>query len=89
MTRELSKLGGACGLVAAGTFVIGLVMYATVLIDYTLGSSPHAAVAFLVDHRLSLYLWNLIITIVFGIVLVPLVLALRDAVRDRNALVDK
>jgi hypothetical protein len=85
MMRELSKLGVACGLAAAGTFAIGLVMYATVLIDYTLGRSPHA----LVDHRLSLYLWNLIITIVFGIVLVPLMLALRDAVRDRNALVDK
>jgi tetrahydromethanopterin S-methyltransferase subunit D len=85
MTRELSKLGGACGLVVAGTCAIGLVMYATVLIDYTLGGSPHA----LVDHRLSLYVWSLIITIVFGIVLVLLVLALRDAVRDRNALVDK
>jgi hypothetical protein len=81
MTRGLSKLGGTCGLVAAGTFVIGLVMYATLLIDYTTGSSPDEAVALLVDQRLSLYLWNLIITIVFGIVLVPVVLALRDAVR--------
>jgi hypothetical protein len=80
MARELSKVGGACGLIAAGTFVIGLMMYATVLIDYTRGSSPYEAVAFLIDHRLSLYLWNMIITIVFGVVLVPLVLALRDAV---------
>ena len=39
---------------------------------------------FLVDHRLSLYLWNLISTIVFGIVLVPLVLALRDAERPAS-----
>jgi hypothetical protein len=35
-------------------------------------------VAFVVDNQAALYLWNLVIFIVFGIALVPLVLALRE-----------
>lgn len=79
--RSLQKMGGVGALVAAATFVVGLVMYATLLIDYTTSDDPAEAVRFLVDNHLALYLWNLTITIVFGIALVPLALSLHDRVK--------
>ena len=74
--KSISRIGGASAVIAAATFIIGLVMFVTLLIDYTTAETPGEAVAFLVDNQLSLYLWNLTITIIFGIVLVPLVLAI-------------
>jgi hypothetical protein len=74
----MQRMGGVGAFVAAATFVVGLVMFATMLIDYTTATDPAEAVEFLVDNQLPLYVWNLVITIVFGIALVPLVLALRD-----------
>jgi hypothetical protein len=38
-------------------------------------------VAFLAGHQTALYIWNLIILIVFGLVLVPLVLALHERLK--------
>lgn len=76
--QNSQKAGAIGALVAAGTFVIGLAMYATVLLDYTASTDPSTSVAFLAEHHLALYAWNIIITIVFGIAMVPLVLALRD-----------
>ena len=76
--KGMQKLGGIAAFVAAATFLVGLVMFATMLIDYTTATEPAVAVEFLVDHQVPLYLWNLVITIVFGVALVPLVLALRD-----------
>lgn len=80
--QSLRKMGGAAGLIAAATFVIGLVMFATMLTDYTMAEEPIEAIEFLVDNQVALYLWNIIITIVFGLVLVPLVLAIRDRISD-------
>ena len=80
--RRNERIGGIAALVAAGTFVVGLVMFATILIDYTTATDPADAVAFLAENRLALTVWNLIITIVFGIALVPLVLGLHDRLRN-------
>ena len=59
--KSLQKLGGIGANVAAGTFVVGLVMFATMLSDYTTADTPAAAVGFLVDHQLPLHVWNIII----------------------------
>ena len=60
-------------------------MFATVLTDYTTGDpTPGESVAFLVDNQAALYIWNLVIFIVFGIALVPVVLALHQRLRDRS-----
>jgi hypothetical protein len=81
-TIEREKLGGVAALVAAATFVFGFVLFATVLSDYTTGDpTPAESVAFVVDHEAVLYLWNAVIFILFGVVLVPLVLALHELVR--------
>lgn len=75
--REWHKIGGAAALVAASTFVFGLVLFATVLADYTTGDpTPAESVAFLADHQAVLRLWNAIIFIVFGVALVPVALTL-------------
>jgi hypothetical protein len=76
--KSLQKLGGIGALVAAATFVIGLVMFGTMLIDYTTATEPAQAVEFLVNNQVPLYVWNIIITIIFGIAIVPLALAMRD-----------
>jgi len=73
------KNAGIAALIAGATFVFGIAMFATVLTEYTTGDpTPEESVAFVVDHQAALYIWNVVIFIVFGIALVPLVLALRD-----------
>ena len=73
------QIGGAAALGTAATFVFGFVLFATLLSDYTTGDpTPGESVAFLVEHQTALLVWNLVILLAFGIVLVPLVLALHD-----------
>lgn len=80
--KSMQKLGAIGGLTAAATFVVGIVMFATMLTEYTNATDPRQAVSFLIDNQVSLYVWNIIIMIVFGIVLVPFVLALRDRLQS-------
>ncbi len=80
--KSLFRLSGFAALVASATFAIGLVMFVTMFMDLATATEPSETVAFLVDHQLPLYVWNLIITIVFGIALVPLVLGLSDRLGD-------
>lgn len=74
--HRLEKWGGIGALVAAGTFVVGLAMFATVLTDFTSATDPAEALRFLIDDRQAVYVWNLIVTVVFGVAIVPLALAL-------------
>ncbi|HUP15755.1 MAG TPA: DUF4386 family protein [Acidimicrobiia bacterium] len=76
--KSMQKLGGIGGFAAAATFVIGLAMFATMFFDYATATDPADAIAFLMDNHVPLYVWNTIILIGFGIVLVPFTLALRD-----------
>jgi hypothetical protein len=79
---QRQRIGGVAALVEAATFIVGIVMFVTVLSDYTSGDpTPGESVAFLVDNQVALYIWNLIIFIVFGIALVPVVLALHERLK--------
>ncbi len=79
------RVGGIAALVAAATFVFGIVLFVTLLTDYTTGDpTPAESVAFLADHQAALYIWNLVIFIVFGIALVPLVLVLRERLKAES-----
>lgn len=80
--QSLQKMGGVGALIAAGTFVVGLVMFATLFTDFVSAATPAAAVEFIADNQVALYVWNITIHIVFGIVLVPLVLAIGDRLRQ-------
>jgi hypothetical protein len=83
--QSLQKMGGIGALIAAGTFVVGLVMFVTILGDFVSASDPAAAVEFITNNQMALYLWNITIHIVFGIVLVPLVLAIADRLRPAHS----
>lgn len=76
--RALQRTGGAAAHVAAGTFVVGLLLFVTALSDFASASSAAQAIASLeADHGL-IDLWILVTTIMFGIALVPLTIALRE-----------
>lgn len=85
---ERQRIGGVAGLIEAGTFVVGFAMAATVLSDYTTGDpGPDESVAFVVDSQAALFVWYLIILIVFGVALVPLVLAVYERLRAGSPVV--
>jgi hypothetical protein len=83
--QSIQKLGGIGALIAAGTFVVGLAMFATIFMYFVDATDPAQAVAFIADHQLALHLWNIAIHIVFGIALVPLVLAIGDRLRTAHS----
>jgi hypothetical protein len=83
--QSIQKMGGIGALIAAGTFVVGIAMFAMIFADFVSASDPAAAVEFIVDNQLALYVWNITIMIVFGVVLVPLVLAIRDRLHDAHS----
>jgi hypothetical protein len=71
-------------LAAAATFVAGFALYFTLLIPARYGSlnvDPAKHAAFLVDNRATMYAWNLIIYVVFGVLLVVLALALYERLK--------
>src|SRR6056297_146432 len=83
--QSTQKMGGIGAIVAAGTFVVGLAMFATLFTDFVSAATPAASVEFIADNQLALYVWNITIHIVFGIVLVPLVLAITDRLREAHS----
>lgn len=83
--NRLGRIGGAAALVAAATFVYGIVVFATTVADYTdPDATPAESVDFLVGHQGALLAWYIGIFIVFGAALVPLALALRQRFADRT-----
>ena len=79
----MQRTGGVAAHVASGTFVVGLLMFASLLSEFTAAEGAAAAISFLVDHEPLVLAWNVVITIVFGVALVPLTLALRDRVAEQ------
>ncbi|MGI9612005.1 MAG: DUF4386 family protein [Acidimicrobiales bacterium] len=77
--KDLRRAGGYAGLVAAGTVVVGLGMFATLLTDYTTGDpTPGESVAFLADNEATIFVWNAVTLLVFSVALVPFALALYE-----------
>lgn len=60
-------------------------MFATLVSDFVSAATPAVAVEFIADNQLTLHLWNITIMVVFGIVLVPLVLAVADRLREAHS----
>lgn len=83
--QSLQRLGGVGALIAAGTSLVGLAMFAALFTDFVSEAEPDAAAEFIADNRLALHLWCITIMIVFGIALVPLVLAVGDRLREAHS----
>ena len=82
---ESARVTGVSALVEAATFIFGFALFATVLADYTSQEfGPAESATFLADHDLTFYMWHFVILIIFGLVLIPLALSLRDLLAPRS-----
>lgn len=80
--NSLQKMGGIAALIEAATFVFGMVLSFTLLADYVAGDlSPLQEMAFIADNQTLLYVENMIIFVLFGILLVVLALALHNRLK--------
>jgi len=78
-----SRAGAIGALIAAATFVFGIVLYATSLSDYTDGDlTPAESVDFLTSHQTTLYAWYLVIFLIFGVAIIPLARVLHRRLAD-------
>ena len=81
MDSDLQKLGGIAALIEAALYITGFALFLTVL-DPS-GYEGHVQkVTFLADTQVALYIANLLIYVVFGVVLVVLTLALHARLKD-------
>lgn len=75
--KTVQKMGGLAALIEAATYIFGIAVGFTVLTPYMDGQlNPLETVAFMVENQSILFIWNQIIYVLFGIVLVVLALAL-------------
>lgn len=83
MVKDFQKIGGVAALIQAAAFVVGFALFLTLLIPagYDSGNDPLQSVAFLSNNQTTMYIWNLIIYVVFGIALVVLALALYERLK--------
>ena len=76
--NDQQKVGGVSALIAAATWVFGMVLLFTVLAPFATGDVDHG---FLADNQAIIYVWNTIIYLVFGVFLVVLLLALHERLK--------
>lgn len=75
--NSLQKMGGLAALLEAFAYIFGIAVGFSVLTPFMEGQlSPLETAAFLVENQTVLFVWNQIILVLFGIVLVVLTLAL-------------
>jgi len=83
--NSLQRSGGVAALIAAATYVVGMVLLFSVLAPSGYGmddADPAQIVGFLAANQVLMYSWNLIIYVVNAICLVVLSLALFERLRD-------
>lgn len=78
--NHLQKIGGFAALYEAIAYVLGILFFVLV-VDYDGVSDPVQKVALLADNQTMMYLMNLIIYVLFGVVLVVLALALHEQLK--------
>lgn len=84
MNSSLQKSGGLAAFGCMIAYIVGFLVYLTLLESAQYGSSAVPAtqhVAFLVEHQTLLYAWNLIIYVASGVFLAVLTPALHDRLK--------
>ena len=81
MISDLQKLGGIAALIEAVLYVTGFALFLTVL-DPSGYEGYAQKVEFLADNQVGLFIANLLIYVLFGVVLVVLVLALHARLKN-------
>ncbi len=87
-TDGLQRAGGIAGFVTAATYVVGLGLIGVYLAPQgylDVLASPEDSLAFLLDHQVMLYTWDLVLYLVGGIALVSLVLGVHSRLRTGAA----
>jgi hypothetical protein len=87
-TDGLQRAGGIAGFVTAATYVVGLGLIGVYLAPQgylDVQGSPEDSLAFLLDHQVMLYTWDLVLYLVGGIALVSLVLGVHSRLRTSAA----
>ncbi|MEM9656363.1 MAG: DUF4386 family protein [Actinomycetota bacterium] len=85
--RRNARAGGIGALVAAGTFIFAIALFATIFIDYTSGDlTPAESVAFVGDHETAFFVWYFVMFLVFGAAIIPLARALHGRLRSSSPL---
>ena len=83
--NRLQTWGGYAALFEAAAYAFGIALGFSVLAPYMTGAlDPVQTVAFFAEHRATIYLWNQVILILFGIALVVLSLALHERIRSAS-----
>ena len=81
--RTLQKAGGIAALIESGTFIFGFALLATVLGPLFQGDLDGTeTVRFLAAHETLYYVWNLVIYVLFGAMLVVLSLSLQERLKE-------
>jgi hypothetical protein len=78
--NDLQKMGGISALIEAAVYVVGFGVF-VFLLDSSGYVGSVQKVAFLADHKTTLYIANLLIYVVFGVFLVVLALALHERLK--------
>lgn len=84
--KGIQRAGGVAALIEAATFIVGFVVFFTLLESEGYGAAATTAeenAAFLADNQGIMYAWNVIIYVLFGIALVVLALALHERLKNR------
>lgn len=81
--KNLQKLGGFAALYLAAAYLTGIVLFLFVL-DYPRITEPAQKVALLVDKQMVIYITNMLMYVIFGIVLVVLTLALYERLNSAS-----
>lgn len=84
--NNLQRIGGISALIEAAAFAFGIIMAVTVLSPFVLGGlDSEQLVGYMAERRTALLLWNMVIYLIFGVALVPLVLALQERLKSGSA----
>lgn len=79
---SLQKAGGIAALVEASAYMVGFVVLATLLNPgSTEGWTPAQKLSFVLERKTIFQAWTLFIYVVFGVVLVPLAVALHERLK--------
>jgi len=80
---SMQRLGGLAAIIEAAAYVFGIAVGFSALAPFMAGTfGPLETVTFIAEHHALLYVWNAIILLLFGGVLVVLVLALHRHLRN-------
>lgn len=86
-TTRLQRSGGIASLVEGGTYVVGFAAMAAYLAPRGFADAegdPTAALEFLLDNQLAMYVWYLLLYLVAGAALVVLSIAVHDRIKDTS-----